>query len=46
MTPSGEPGALDGFLALAKKLADAAGPIAMKSFRGGPSSKPSRTGAR
>ena len=32
MTP---PGALDGFLALAEKLADAAGPIVMESFRRG-----------
>ena len=35
MTPPGEPGAVDGFLALAEKLADAAGPIVMESFRRG-----------
>ena len=35
MTPPVEAGSLDEFLALAEKLADAAGPIAMKSFRQG-----------
>ena len=35
MTPPGEAGPLDGFLALAEKLADAAGPIVMESFRRG-----------
>ncbi|MCH7486362.1 MAG: histidinol-phosphatase [Proteobacteria bacterium] len=35
MTPPGAPGPLDGFLALAEKLADAAAPIVMESFRRG-----------